>query len=81
MITPNFWRAYLGTSLEALVTSSSARSGAGETVHARRSLTVVLHPTTDPVVGSGSTDASGFVAVPIRNGTVSGSDIYVYLTG
>jgi hypothetical protein len=73
------WRAYLGTSLEALgVTSLGARSPAGRATRVQRSLSGTPAPATDPVAGTGVTDASGYVVVGVRNGTVAGSDIYLY---
>jgi hypothetical protein len=65
------FRQWLGCSLEALaVDPTGARAGAGSTVKAHRALGTVTDPALDPIVGTGTTDASGFVTVPIRTGTV-----------
>lgn len=75
------FRVTLGMMLEALcITAGGARAGAGFGMVARRSPTGTPDPS-DPVIGSGTTDASGFVSVPIPVGQASGADFYAYLEG
>jgi hypothetical protein len=75
------FREQIGMVLEALcVDGSGARAGAGFPMVARRSATGTPDPA-DPVIGSASTDASGFVSVPIPVGQVSASNFTTYLEG
>lgn len=73
------FRVVVGMMLEGLcVDGSNARAGADFPMNARRSATGTPAGT-DPVIGSGLTDASGFVSVPIPTGLASGSGWYAYL--
>jgi hypothetical protein len=63
-----FQRNRLGMALEAQTrTAANARGGAGQTVTAR-AFFGGAPVGNDPSLGSGTTDASGFVTVPIRTG-------------
>jgi hypothetical protein len=71
---------HIGMMLEALcVDASSARASSGHTMFARRNATGTP-AVGDTAIGSGVTDASGFVSVPIPTGLVAGSAFYTYLT-
>lgn len=74
------YRTTLGMMLEALcVDGSGDRAAADFPMVARRSATGTPDPA-DPVIGSGVTDASGFVQVPIPTGLVGASQFYTYLS-
>lgn len=82
-----YQRNRLGSVLEALALNadSSDRAAAAATVAARAMLGGAAAET-DPTLASGTTDASGFVTVPIRNGEYKvSSGVYVdgaaYLKG
>lgn len=71
------WRT--GIALEAQTkTAAGARGGAGQTVTARYNFTGATGGG-DPSLGSATTDASGFVTVPVRAGRVGGSEVWLYL--
>ena len=74
-------RGTLGMALEAVVaTDAGKRAPAGRPVQAKRQ--VGGSPAdTDPVLGSGTTDAAGYCEVSIRSGTYGGAEGTVYLTG
>jgi hypothetical protein len=75
-----FQRNYLGMLLEGLATDAAYnRHGAAVTVTARGYTGGAPAPG-DTVLGSDTTDASGFALVPIRTGTLSGSQFSAYLS-
>lgn len=74
------FRLTIGALLEGLcVTGAGARAGQDFPMNARRSATGTPDAA-DPVIGSGLTDASGFVSVPIPTGLVGSSAFYTYLS-
>lgn len=74
-----FQRNHLGMTLEGLATDADyMRHGAGVTVTAR-GYTGGAPAAGDQVLGAELTDASGFAPVPIRTGTLSGSQFSAYL--
>lgn len=73
------YRLTLGMVLEAQCRAAAGgRAAAGVPLEARRSATGVAAPT-DTVIGTGTTDASGYVEVAIPTGLASGSPFYAYL--
>jgi hypothetical protein len=75
------WVQHVGMMLEGLcVDGSGDRAAAGKTMIARRSATGTP-AAGDVAIGSGVTDASGYVSVPIPTGLVSASQFYTYLEG
>ncbi len=76
-----YQRQRLGSVLEAqCVDPAGARASAGQTVNVR--VTTNLAPSgSDAILTSGTTDASGFVTLPVRNGTLAGSEFIASLTG
>jgi len=75
-----FQRNRLGMSLEALaVDADFFRHGAGVTVTAR-GYTGGAPAEGDPLLGTDTTDASGYAWMGVRTGTIGGQDINHYLT-
>lgn len=71
-----FQRSRLGMALEAQTrTAASARGGNGQTVTAR-AFFGGAPVGNDPSIGSGTTDAGGFVTVPIRTGEYNDAGTY-----
>lgn len=76
------FRHVIGAVLEAQCKDSvtGLRAGAGAEVFARRSASGA--PTSsDPLLASGETDASGFASIAIRTGTVGGAEFNAGLLG
>jgi hypothetical protein len=73
------YRLTLGMMLESLVQAAAGgRAAAAVALEARRSATGTPAPT-DTVIGTGTTDASGYAEVAIPTGLVGGAAFYAYL--
>jgi hypothetical protein len=75
-----FQRNHLGQVLEGLATDADFnRHGAGVTVNAR-AYTGGAPGSGDTLLGTGTTDASGYIAIGVRTGTVGGLNINSYFS-
>lgn len=75
-----FSRNHLGVMIECLCTDGSFnRVGSGQTIRARAYTGAVSSPS-DTLLATATTDASGYAYLPVRNGTLGGSEFNVYLT-
>lgn len=75
-------RGLIGGVLEALALDGSGkRAASGQSVRARKSTDRLSLSSSDTLAATGNTDASGYVAVPVRTGTdaASGNALYHHL--